>query len=880
MLVRLSKLFNGTPESWLTRQAHYDLPHLFTRQALNVTQRRVADLRVGHTTDRGKMRWQETVFSKMHIDHDNLTIANESDVEQKIIMPLLSGPAYLDIPQNCIFTKSYLAPSVLDKSAEKTTGYYPDYSVWMHGFPILIVEAKAPDVSSEAGYREASLYARHLNQNYATDLNPCRFIVSTNGHELFFGHWDSSPILELSVTDLRPGSAEFAKLAESCHSKVLNTYALGCVVRARASRSYYPYLLADGPALLTARRAPNSFAAELSPLLRRYFFSSNQENTKEIIERAYVSTSEITEYDRILESLLKERLYTRTGALAQQLEPDRHGEEHVRRAIEEYSRIRPESGQLQIIQGSVGSGKSLFARRYKELLQPKEHSERCRWSFIDFNSSPADLSHAEEWLCKSFIEGFERENPTLDLSSKGVLRGVLSRNIQKRRVIYDDLEKKAPDQAAVLKATDLAKWQDDASEMTEGLANYVLGIRKDSLVVVLDNVDRLELKNQLDAFQLALWFMHKTRAFVILQMRDETYERYKNQPPLDTFRTGITFHITPPRFLDVVKKRLELSLEYLETEAKNQQSYAIESGVRITYHKSDLQAFLRGLYVELFDRKRNISRVLESLVGRDVRRALEMFVSIIMSGRLSPTAITSAAIGGGGIAITERQIIKILMRTEYSFFSDHSGFVTNIFGYDPDWEKPDNFLLIEILYTLQRNRKRIGQIGLEGYFTCRSLAQDLQKFGYTPVDTLKALNLLLRRQLIAADHMNFRQVELDDCVRILASGFIHLRILSGRIEYLYGILPTTPLTDKRVADRLADMVRNESLRGGVSSFQTLTAVETFYQYLVDEDKFLSNIFLQNSETGRAYVLNKIEEGIEHFKNSGTKFSSGPDELDL
>jgi hypothetical protein len=76
------------------------------------------------------------------------------------------------------------------------------------------------------------------------------------------------------------------------------------------------------------------------------------------------------------------------------------------------------------------------------------------------------------------------------------------------------------------------------------------------------------------------------------------------------------------------------------------------------------------------------------------------------------------------------------------------------------------------------------------------------------------------------------------------------------------------------------MVRNESLRGGVSSFQTLTAVETFYQYLVDEDKFLSNIFLQNSETGRAYVLNKIEEGIEHFKNSGTKFSSGPDELDL
>src|SRR6266849_1283314 len=112
-------------------------------------------------------------------------------------------------------------------------------------------------------------------------------------------------------------------------------------------------------------------------------------------------------------------------------------------------------------------------------------------------------------------------------------------------------------------------------------------------------------KNQLDAFQLALWFMHKTRAFVILQMRDETYERYKNQPPLDTFRTGITFHITPPRFLDVVKKRLELTLEYLAAEAKNRQAYTVESGARVTCHKSDLQDFLHGLYVELFDRKRN-----------------------------------------------------------------------------------------------------------------------------------------------------------------------------------------------------------------------------------------------------------------------------------
>jgi hypothetical protein len=256
-----------------------------------------------------------------------------------------------------------------------------------------------------------------------------------------------------------------------------------------------------------------------------------------------------------------------------------------------------------------------------------------------------------------------------------------------------------------------------------------------------------------------------------------------------------------------------------------------------------------------------------------------MFVSIITSGHLSSAAITSTAIGGGTVSISERKIIKILMRTEYAFFSDRSGFISNIFNYDPDWEKPDNFLLIEILYYLARNRKRIGQIGLEGYFSCQSIAENLQKFGYVPNDTLGGLNMLLKAQLIAADHMNFRRVEFEDCVRILASGFIHVRVLASRIEYLYGILPTTPLSDKGVADRLADFVKNESLRGGIGAHQTLTAVEAFFDYLGREEKFLSNGFLGAAETGRAYVLGHMEQAIERFKNENAAFPTGPDILD-
>jgi hypothetical protein len=588
----------------------------------------------------------------------------------------------------------------------------------------------------------------------------------------------------------------------------------------------------------------------------------------------------VTEYDRILEALLKERLAVQRGTIVEELNPGKYGEEHVAHAISDFQESRPPGGQLQIVQGAVGSGKSLFIRRYKEATQSPDLANVTRWAFIDFNSSPADISHAERWLCQVFKESFQRENPTIDFSSGSVLRGIYARKIQMRKPIYDELARTSAEQAAIARANDLANWQDDPEETARGISDYVLGSRREALIAVMDNVDRLDLKNQLSAFQLALWFMQRTHCFIILQMRDETYERYKNKPPLDTFRTGITFHISPPRFTDVVKRRLELSCEYLAAHSANRQRYSTETGVHVSYQKADLETFLRALYVELFDRKRNISRLLESVAGWDVRRALQIFVSIITSGHLTASAITSTVLGGRTAGISEHNILKILMRGEYLFFSDDSGFVSNILSFDPDWQKPDNFILVEILYFLARNRKRRGAIGLEGYFTCRHVTQELQRLGYVPDDILAALNAALQRQLIGADHMNFTSVGFDDSVHILASGYMHVRVLAGRLEYLYGIIPTTPILEKDTAHQLTHLLEIEKTRGWISPHQKLRAVEILYEYLLRQQKRNATPFSTLYETGASYVLDQVAGAIRHFKNVNARVSSEPDALDF
>ena len=62
----------------------------------------------------------------MHIDHDSLLLENEADVEVKIIVPLLQGTAYLDIPEGrgCSVTEPLFLLSIKPLNDLQNLGNY------------------------------------------------------------------------------------------------------------------------------------------------------------------------------------------------------------------------------------------------------------------------------------------------------------------------------------------------------------------------------------------------------------------------------------------------------------------------------------------------------------------------------------------------------------------------------------------------------------------------------------------------------------------------------------------------------------------------------------------------------------------------------------
>src|SRR5882672_9249460 len=112
-------------------------------------------------------------------------LQTESDVEQKVLYPLLIGarPQGLGFAPPEILTKLNIRRLEIGKGPSKKL-HFPDYIVVLAGFPVMVIEAKAPGEDLDEALEEARLYAAKLNSLFPTGVNPCLRVVASDGLNL------------------------------------------------------------------------------------------------------------------------------------------------------------------------------------------------------------------------------------------------------------------------------------------------------------------------------------------------------------------------------------------------------------------------------------------------------------------------------------------------------------------------------------------------------------------------------------------------------------------------------------------------------------------------------------------------------------------------
>jgi len=797
-------------------------------------------------------------------------IRNESDVEQKIIMPLLKEVlGYSDLE---IRTKDYLAPTRIDKGAGKKMGYYPDYIIYIGGIPCIIIEAKDVNVPSEEGYREARLYATEINKRYPENINPVKYILSTNGIDLYLSPWDSEKEVQvLNTKNLQEGLKDLAVLKSMISRSYLLTHAQVIRDKLYSVDRYKPLFLIGGPSRQSSQLAPNTFAADLVPILRKYFDPDETKWSEEILEKGYCSSDEITKYNSTLESLLKDRIMLRGGV--ESLKTTKKKADVIDKALHKAVGAKSDiPDPFILIIGGVGSGKSMFIERYYKYLINEEIREKTLWSVVDFNTAPQNIKYLETWICQEFINDFSKRNGDENFFSFENLKRYFAPDIARREKGPYKLLKENAYSSYVQKITeDITKWHDDPEKLSDSIIRYYSKDKNIPVVIVFDNVDKRDRDQQLSIFQSVQWFRSKNKCFSILSLRDETFDAYKDSPPLDAFLKPFAFRIVPPRFINVVKRRLELAISYLSSQTDKTLTYSLPNGIQVTYPSTKLGKYLLSIYLSVFNPKRKISLILEALSGKNIRRALEMFADILISGYFGDDLIFSIT-EGNKFNIPEWLVIRVLMRSNYEFFADNHGYTQNLLAVQAGSKTSNNFILLEILEFLGNRRKERTSFKIEGYRYVPEIAFHCSKLGYSKEDIFWALELLLNRGLITADHQRTSGITDQDYIKISASGYYHLRFLASRTEYLSSIPIDTYFNNQSIAQRIADFsfdsMKNRNKR-----------MELLKEYLVAEyaktKLSIPEFEVANESVNKFLEKIDIAMGFENGKNDISKRSSGP-----
>lgn len=358
-------------------------------------------------------------------------LRSESDVEQKVILPFLLNASYLGLRQAWVRTKEYMTPTEIDKAAGKRYGYVPDYSIWLNGIPLVIVEAKAPDVTIEVGMREARMYASEINKRYPPEVNPIGFVLASNGVHFGLSAWDSEVgALIVPCADVQPGTAILTAFQSAIGFEALESRAhkLGPHFQTRAFYSVASFM--GGQARLAQQLGVNDFAEPLFSTITKYFGSNSDETPDEVIDRAYVTSDELGTYESVLETYLKDRTAQIAGNQLRPIVTSKNTATGISTEVQRFATNPTSNARVQLIIGAVGAGKSTFIRRfYRRLISP-EVAKKTRWAFLNFNVMPPGLEGLKQWIAEQFIASFAEKN-ALDLYEADQIEKIFGAEIRR-----------------------------------------------------------------------------------------------------------------------------------------------------------------------------------------------------------------------------------------------------------------------------------------------------------------------------------------------------------------------------------------------------------------------------------------------------------------
>lgn len=788
-------------------------------------------------------------------------LLTESDVEQKLLWQLLTNvsPNGLGFSPTDVRTKLNIRRLEIGKGSSRKI-YYPDYIVVLAGIPVLIVEAKAVGESVEDGLAEARLYANEINAGYPHQINPCTRVISCNGEYLLSAPTDSAePDVRVSNKELNSAAIDFAKLLECCGRATFQTQVNAIRSRLRPGTFRRSVSLVGGSSFQNEELPQNTFGATIVGDYGHIFNPESLEDRAKIVREAYIPSLRQQRYIEPIDRLVRNAVApvaARVKPIANSAKPT-----EITNALRHRRKLE---SQVLLLIGSVGAGKSTFVDYLSIIALPSDIRAKTVWLRLNLNNAPVELQTAYTWVATTMVEQMRSVTPETDFDDVNTLLKVFHNEITSlKKGPLSLLDPESNDYRLRL-ADRLTQLQLDPLASAKGMANFVCAGPDALLIVVLDNCDKRTRDEQLTMFQVAQWIQSEFRCLVVLPLRDVTFDLHRNDPPLDTALKQFVFRIEPPPFSDVLQARVRLALEDITrtSATASSLSYLLPNGLRVTYPAKDQALYLASLLRSLYAHDRFVRQVMAGLAGRDVRRALEIFLDFCMSGHIGEDEILKIRLFKGQHVLPLSVVARVLLRMQRRFYDGNRSYLKNIVQCDPSDPLPDHFVRLAILRWLERRLKKNGPAGVEGFHRASDLISDLAVIGHDASRVRLDLAYLAREGCVIPEHLRVEKIDDEDLLKISAAGVVHLQLLTNP-EYLAACSEDTFIADNELTKRIAGRI-GESLDSQFAPLTTALNSTEFVDYLklaAAGSVSAADLFLEESAAVESKALLESESDI-------------------
>jgi len=556
----------------------------------------------------------------------------------------------------------------------------------------------------------------------------------------------------------------------------------------------------------------NKMAWFLTPLINKIFLELTDKSQIDILEKCYIRQSATRDYDHLL-SLNFDRLphYAKEFGIEKFIETGSDAGQ-FQLSFEKCKNFLMEDtpkGSMMILLGGVGSGKTTFIHHFFKITL-KERKDIV-WFYVDFLIPPSKLDEIEAYIYESIIRSYYKEY------------SAFFKEEEKRMGI----EKFEPNKKDIIILMSMLKYSGKV------------------VSIVIDNTDQYSYlipRYQEQIFEIAQSLTEDLRTITILNLREESFFRATKSGILDAYLIP-KFHISSPSFEDMIRKRLDYSINLL-----NQDDKFIESLLEIKIDNADKKLskmFFKVIHYSIRQTRtqgREILEFLNDISGGNMRQSLRFFNTFMTSGNTDVDEIFTkeSIVPENAPARSHYQtplhhVLKSIILEDNRYFKSKKGFIINIFQLNPEYSN-SHFIKLKIFNYL--NRRKYYFVALDqGFYKIDDLLYESESGGISRNafnDSMRELGL---NNLVEFNNQQKEGFDTASYVRITRSGQYYVEKLSSKFAYLDLMFGDTLINDENLISELRKCINYDDIPNRYErTVKRIERTEQFLNYLKEREE--------------------------------------------